>query len=326
MRIVLVGPLCSGKTTLASRLSAQLGLAHIEMDDMIWRPGWIRLDNTPEGREEFRAQCRSATSDRSWVCAGAWSAARDIVFSRADVVVSLDLGFCETLWRMVRRTVWRIWSGETVCNGNRETLLSTVFGRQSIFRYFWKQWPRQRAAAQQAQHLEELQRQAPSARVLYFTSAAQVDEWAAQAAGEACAGATRRPLAATIVQMPGDAVAYKRLPAEGAFTVDTMPRGLLSRHNTKAGVWGEIKVVRGQLQLRTLDGTLERVVLKAPEADLVGRPAHFDQSIGIVAPRQYHEVAPLTDDMQMFIRFHSIPQADGGCLHEIEKHGHGGFG
>ena len=101
--------------------------------------------------------------------------------------------------------------------------------------------------------------------------------------------------AATILQLPPDVIPYKRLPAEGTFTVDTMPRGLLSRHNTKEAVWGEINVVKGQLQLNQLEGEIEEVLLSP------------SNSIGVVAPTQYHVVKPLTDDMEMFIRFCARP-------------------
>lgn len=101
--------------------------------------------------------------------------------------------------------------------------------------------------------------------------------------------------AATIQQLPPDVIPYKRLPAEGTFTVGTMPRGLLSRHNTKEAVWGEINVVKGRLQLNQLEGEIEEVVLS---------PCN---GIGVVAPTQYHVVKPLTDDMEMFIRFCARP-------------------
>ena len=178
MRIVLVGPLCSGKSTLALRLSAELGLPCIEMDDLIWRPNWQRLDK--DDLQQFRVLCSKATADRAWVCAGAWQAGKDIVFSRADTIVSIDLGLWHVFYRMVLRTLWRIWSGEAVCNGNRETLLSTLFGRQSILRYFWKQWPRRRNHAEKLRHLEGLQMQAPRAQLLYFSTSGQVEAWVAQ--------------------------------------------------------------------------------------------------------------------------------------------------
>ena len=179
MRIVLLGPSCSGKSTLAARLSASLAIPRVEMDDMIWQPGWERLDRGLEGKAEFRARCRTAVAGSAWVCAGAWSSGRDIVYARADTIVSIDLGLWCIFSRMLRRTFSRISSGRAVCNGNYETL-AHLFSRHSIFRYFWKQWPRQRGDADQHRHLEELQRDAPHATVIYLSSEAAVEAWAAR--------------------------------------------------------------------------------------------------------------------------------------------------
>ena len=108
--------------------------------------------------------------------------------------------------------------------------------------------------------------------------------------------------AATTLQLPPAAACYKRLPASGTFTVATMPRGLLSRHNTKENVWGEINVVKGRLQLNQLEGIVEEVVLD-PNAPTGG--------IGVVAPQQYHVVKPLSEDVEMFVKFCKVPSATG---------------
>ena len=95
----------------------------------------------------------------------------------------------------------------------------------------------------------------------------------------------------TAVKMPLGALPYKRLPAEGYFTNDSILPALLNRHNTKAGVWGRISVVQGILQLQTLEGELETVVMSRGQD-------------GVVAPQQYHQVKALSEDMRMFIVFH----------------------
>ena len=93
----------------------------------------------------------------------------------------------------------------------------------------------------------------------------------------------------------------------GTFTAHTIPAGLLSRHNTKAEVYAEINVVAGELLYTTLEGEIEEVVL-AP-----GR-------VGVAGPGQFHVVKPLTDSMEMFIRFHAVPGsgplADGATVGE----------
>ena len=39
-RINVVGTTCTGKTTLARRLSEVLGIPHVEMDALYWEPNW----------------------------------------------------------------------------------------------------------------------------------------------------------------------------------------------------------------------------------------------------------------------------------------------
>eukprot|EP00937_MAST-01D_sp_MAST-1D-sp2_P005739 g5739.t1 len=178
-RIVIVGPTCSGKSTLAAHLSAAMGVRCIEMDDMVWSPRWVRVDKAgAAGRRAFRERCAAAVSDEAWVCAGAWSSGRDLVLARAETVVSLDLGLWCIFVRMLGRTAWRCWSQQPVCNGNYETLASAVFGAHSIFRYFWKQWPRRRNGPERRQHLEDLRASAPGADILYFTTPEEVERWA----------------------------------------------------------------------------------------------------------------------------------------------------
>lgn len=47
-------------------------------------------------------------------------------------------------------------------------------------------------------------------------------------------------------ELPSGFVAYRRTPT---FTGETVPRALLERHDTKAGVWGVLHVASGSLEL-----------------------------------------------------------------------------
>lgn len=78
---------------------------------------------------------------------------------------------------------------------------------------------------------------------------------------------------------------YRSTPV---FDQDTLPAALRNRHNTKAGVWGVIKVIEGQLRLTYLDPPADRI-LKAGER-------------GIVQPQQWHYVTPL-GSMKMQVDF-----------------------
>ena len=77
--------------------------------------------------------------------------------------------------------------------------------------------------------------------------------------------------------LPPDVAPYRRTPE---FTETTVPDALRRRHTTKAGVWGRIQVLEGELRYRILEPQREEHVL-SPE-----RP-------GVVEPEVPHEVEPL---------------------------------
>jgi tellurite resistance-related uncharacterized protein len=50
--------------------------------------------------------------------------------------------------------------------------------------------------------------------------------------------------------LPQEVLKYSQLPkAEGkVLTANSIPRGLLNRHNTKDGTWGVLKILKGSLE------------------------------------------------------------------------------
>jgi hypothetical protein len=69
---------------------------------------------------------------------------RDLIWPRADTLIWLDYAFPLVFYRLVKRTISRMISGELACNGNRETL-SAAFGKDSIILWLFKSyWRRKR--------------------------------------------------------------------------------------------------------------------------------------------------------------------------------------
>ena len=73
-----------------------------------------------------------------------------------------------------------------------------------------------------------------------------------------------------------DSRPYRSTPV---FDENTLPAALRARHDTKAGVWGKIRVLEGELSLTYLDPPSEIVLT-------VDRP-------GLVLPQQPHFVTPV---------------------------------
>jgi tellurite resistance-related uncharacterized protein len=89
-------------------------------------------------------------------------------------------------------------------------------------------------------------------------------------------------------KIPASFAAYRKTPT---FTPETVPKGLLREHRTKAGVWGKIVVLKGSLRYRILRDPVEEHVL---------RPDRH----GVVEPEVPHEVAFL-DDGEFYVEFYA---------------------
>ncbi|HSI36090.1 MAG: AAA family ATPase [Phycisphaerae bacterium] len=97
-RILVIGPPGAGKSTLARRLGAALGLPVVHLDRYFWRPGWVMA-----GREAFNRDVGRLLEADAWVIDGNYQRNLDLRLSRADTVVYLDLPRWRCLARVARR-------------------------------------------------------------------------------------------------------------------------------------------------------------------------------------------------------------------------------
>lgn len=86
---------------------------------------------------------------------------------------------------------------------------------------------------------------------------------------------------------------YRSTPV---FDEASLPPALRGRHNTKAGVWGVVRVIEGRLKLTYLD----------PESELTLDP----QTPGLLLPEQPHFVEPL-GPVKMQVDFYHAPPEPG---------------
>lgn len=86
-------------------------------------------------------------------------------------------------------------------------------------------------------------------------------------------------------------VPYRSTPL---FDEVSLPAALRARHNTKAGVWGVVRVIEGRLKLTYLD----------PVTEVILDPA----TPGLLGPQQPHFVEPL-GPMKMQVDFYDSPPA-----------------
>jgi adenylate kinase family enzyme len=136
-RVVVVGTSGSGKSTLSRALAARLGLTHVELDALYHGPHW-----TP--RPTFEADVDRATRSSGWVTDGNYAAVRELLWSRADTVVWIDLPRWLTEWQVVRRSLIRGLAGVELWNGNREPGLRAWLNPEHPVRWAWSKHPQQR--------------------------------------------------------------------------------------------------------------------------------------------------------------------------------------
>lgn len=145
-RVLVCGTSGSGKTTIARRVSAILGIPHVEIDALFHGPGW-------QPRTSFLDDVAAFANQPSWVTEWQYGAARPLLLARADLLVWLDLPRGAVMGQVIARTLRRRLRREELWNGNVEPPLWTVFtDREHIVRWAWSthhQTPERIAAARQ---------------------------------------------------------------------------------------------------------------------------------------------------------------------------------
>jgi|HubBroStandDraft_1064217.scaffolds.fasta_scaffold83180_1 adenylate kinase family enzyme len=130
-RVLVVGVSGSGKTTVAGSLAARLRVPLVELDALHHGPGWVR-------RPTFAEDVEAATLGSAWVVDGNYSAVvGDLLWSRADAVVWLDLPRWLIEWQVVRRSFVRWVRRTELWNGNREPSLLRWLDPEHPVRWAW---------------------------------------------------------------------------------------------------------------------------------------------------------------------------------------------
>lgn len=139
MRCLVVGTSGAGKSTFARALAQAAGCPHIELDDLYWGADWMAVPHA-----EFEQAVRAATTGAHWVADGNYSAARDALWPQATHVVWLNYGrwtvFSRLLWRTLGRGLLR----KRLGHGNRESLRMAFFSRDSILRWAYTTFDKNR--------------------------------------------------------------------------------------------------------------------------------------------------------------------------------------
>lgn len=145
-RIALVGPVASGKSTLAAAIAAHTELPHLDLDELFWGPRW-----TPVGPELFHTRVRDALAADIWIADGNYGGeVGETLLARAELVIWLDLPLRICLPRLIHRSLRRASTRQELFAGNRETF-SHLLARDSIL--WWGPAHHRRHRRRWAEHL-----------------------------------------------------------------------------------------------------------------------------------------------------------------------------
>jgi adenylate kinase family enzyme len=171
-RIAIVGTTGCGKSTLAKRIASSLDLVHYELDSLHWEPNWIEVSD-----DVFKMSMMRVIEQARWIVDGNYGKVRDQIWARADCIVWLDYSLPVILTRLVRRTLRRVFTRESCCNGNHERLLR-AFSSDSVVLWALRTYARRRReypkllAAQEAQDTV----------IVVHRTPAETEEWIRQLA------------------------------------------------------------------------------------------------------------------------------------------------
>ncbi|WP_283136895.1 hypothetical protein [Rhizohabitans arisaemae] len=163
-RVLVSGVSGAGKTTLATALSALLGLPRFELDALHHGPGW-----TP--RPEFEAEVAAFSAGPRWVTEDQYrSRLGSLLWERADTVIWLDLPRRTVMGRVLRRSLVRAATRRELWNGNREGFRDWLDPEHPI-RWAWSGHAKRRlrTGALLAAH--------PGVTAIHLRSAAQARRW-----------------------------------------------------------------------------------------------------------------------------------------------------
>jgi adenylate kinase family enzyme len=130
-RVVVIGASGSGKSTFALDLATRLHVPFVELDALHHGAGWM-------ARPTFAEDVDAATRGSAWVVDGNYAAVRDLLWSRADTVVWLDLSRWIVEARAVRRSLLRWVRRTPLWNGNREPSPIAWLDPEHPVRWAWK--------------------------------------------------------------------------------------------------------------------------------------------------------------------------------------------
>ena len=131
-RIVVIGPLAAGKSTLALKLGRLLGIPVHHLDWLYWGDTW-----TPKPPAEWQALLDRIVAGESWILDGNFTSSLPQRLVAADTVIYLDTPPLTSTIRASKRRVLHRWRRAPGMPGGSHPMFNV-----QLFRWIWE-FPRQ---------------------------------------------------------------------------------------------------------------------------------------------------------------------------------------
>jgi len=97
-RVMIVGSCGAGKSTMAVKLSAIIGITVTHLDILYWQPGWVE-----PGIQNWRQTVQNIVLNDTWLIDGNYSRTMDLRIARADTIIYLDFNRWICLFNILKR-------------------------------------------------------------------------------------------------------------------------------------------------------------------------------------------------------------------------------
>jgi adenylate kinase family enzyme len=126
-RIVVIGPLGAGKSTLALKIGRLLELPVHHLDWLYWGESW-----TPTPPAEWQALLDRIVAGESWIIDGNFTSSLPQRIAAADVVIYLDISPLTSTIRATRRRILHRWRPAPGVPGGPRPMFDS-----QLFRWIW---------------------------------------------------------------------------------------------------------------------------------------------------------------------------------------------
>ena len=103
-----------------------MNIPYYELDAISWLPDWKELPN-----DQFREKINEVTNNEKWIVDGNYAKNQDITIGKAETVIWLNYKMHVSIYRVVKRSIHRMYTKEPLWHNNGESLRRVLSPKNS---------------------------------------------------------------------------------------------------------------------------------------------------------------------------------------------------